>query len=113
MSSDMEQKMQDQIEGSLQIGNLTDAELSLAVAQIMWPMHFWKISNSKLTVYAADVESPRSSFTHTTDDALGKMCVWLANNRDWLLTNDLGILIEDNIDNPHRAIAAAILEASK
>ena len=84
---------------------ITDAELSLAVARIMWSEHEWVWLNDEV---GAVYDGASSSFRYTTDDALGKMCVWLANRREFW-EGEVGYLLKE--DNPHRAIAEAIVES--
>lgn len=90
---------------------LSEIDLSLAVAAIIEPAA--KIRKEKVLYcglwqgeYICTING--RTFNYTTDDALGKMCVWLAkSNADprWIA----GRLASDN---PHRAIAAAIVEVS-
>jgi hypothetical protein len=96
------------------MSKLSDAELSLKVAKIMWPECEWRPWESKgCAVTGYDI--PLRRFKHITDDALGKMCVWLANHLD---SNLFEVSEDDTIiqfallnKNPHRAIAEAIVEA--
>lgn len=73
------------------------------MARVIWPEYVWKQNNDITYCHMLCM-----TFTHTTDDALGKMAIWLAKNssggRDWLQ-----VLLQS--DNPHRAIALAIIEA--
>ena len=97
---------------------MNDAELSLAVAKIMWPEYEWHGANVKAypctkgafrfsgKVPFADIE-----FYHTTDDALGKMCVWLAQHENGGSDADESSICLRDI-NPHRAIAEAIVEVA-
>ena len=105
---------------------LSDSELSLAVAKILWPKYsFRRHSLSKKDgsvflhgLHATEPNMHRSiGFTHTTDDALGKMCVWLANNHGYVGHNatkftylKVGNALTSS--DPNRAIAEAILEAN-
>ena len=105
------------------MSDLTDAELSLAVARILWPEYEWEDWTSSACGFLEN--DCMEQFDHTTDAALGKMCVWYTTgNLD--LTNCKSIpesaemvsyrkyrlfdaLLEDN---PHRAIAEAIVEVN-
>jgi len=97
---------------------MNDSELSLAVARIMWPERepFLTEPSAYKSVW---VDAGIGFFDHTTDDALGKMCVWLARKEcgDLEGTQE-GINIYNGMldwmasDNPYRAIAEAILEAA-
>ncbi|MCK5132733.1 MAG: hypothetical protein KAR40_11345 [Candidatus Sabulitectum sp.] len=101
---------------------LSDAELSLAVARIMVPDFNWKISLGEAVAPEHEIsgrEIYRLSFDCTTDDALGKMCVWLALEQTRVRYVDDPIRefawrIEGLLasGSPHRAIAEAIVEAS-
>ena len=86
---------------------MNDAELSLAVAMIMWPDEDWHQDPVDCGAVCA-----KFFFTHTTDDALGKMCVWLAHHYWGNAVENGARLIFDYLlsDNPHRAIAEAIVE---
>ena len=94
---------------------MNDAELSLAVAKILWPEYEWFKSNVR-GAYRKSGMIIR--FTHTTDDALGKMCKWLAKDNagiddyeEWL-AKALSLADMLGEDNPHRAIAEAIVEVA-
>ena len=96
---------------------MNDAELGLAVAKIMWPDEEWSISGGEVCANHKE-KGGWWKFNHTTDDALGKMCVWLAKlPRNTIATFDRGKTSLDYgiyhclaADNPHRAIAEAIVE---
>jgi len=91
---------------------MNDAELSLAVARIMWPDYEWEhLQDAEMIAYLDHFTLV--SFNHTTDDALGKMCVWLANNMEEQYIEVIGaeLYIMVTSSNPHRAIAEAIVEA--
>lgn len=93
---------------------MNDQDLSLAVAMIMWPEYEWEICDGKVTFNNHITDHPiyggkGNAFNHSTDDALGKMCVWLANNAQY----NADILFIDHYlkgDNPHRAIAEEIVK---
>ena len=95
---------------------MKDSELSLAVARIMWPEHEWEIKGKLVGAFGPYL------FDHTTDDALGKMCVWLAKYAEREFGNTIGAELASAIidaittslcaDNPHRALAEAIVEAA-
>jgi len=88
---------------------MNDAELSLAVAKIMWPKYEWVLDPDD----SSQVKHKTNGgwwhiFSITTDDALGKMCVRLAVDdmaKDYL---------EDYLrrDHHHRRVAEAIVEAN-
>jgi len=96
---------------------MMDTELSLAVAKIMRPEYEWRMPE-EYDIYCIGEKfingklASTEHFLHTTDDALGKMCVWLAHNKPMCSDEYLmQLLLRDN--NPHRAIAEAILEANQ
>ena len=93
--------------------SLADSELSLMVARIMWPEYEWKSdSGSGATQVSKEygvVTHDCESFDHTTDDALGKMCVWLG--KETYVDDDVHWMLRG--DNPNRAIAEAIVEVGK
>ncbi|MES0445053.1 MAG: hypothetical protein ABUJ92_00770 [Desulfobacterales bacterium] len=92
---------------------LTDAELSLKVARITRPDISWFVNNG--VVFSAR-NGVVTDFDYTTDDALGKMCVWLAkywlsiidvdDNACWKMNEIPDFLVDDN---PNRALAEAIV----
>ena len=93
------------------MSKLTDAELSLAVAMILWPEYKWlttKHHGAALRMGQCVELGVPSNFNHTTDDALGKMCKWLANSSPAAKYRLCHYLI---YDNPNRVIAEAIVEA--
>ena len=88
---------------------MKDAELSLAVAKIMWPEYEWCADDNE-AMYM--VRGFITKFNHTTDDALGKMCLFVAQkfaSPESTPDTFVGVL---NCDTPHRAIAEAIVEAA-
>jgi len=96
------------------------AELSLAVARIMWPEYEWALgANWAMRRTVASDRRPLTDtsgdpyyivFDYRTDDAGFKMAVWLANNEEpdsW----EIGWLRDAlEQDNPHRALAEAVKE---
>lgn len=99
---------------------MKDAELSLAVAKIMWPESFWQINDGKTHAFTMSGGLCVVKFDHTTDDSLGKMCVWLGKlPRSTIATFDRGMTSLDYglyhvlaADNPHRSIAEAIVDTA-
>ena len=96
---------------------MTDAELSLAVAMIMWSEYVCVSKGGYVSIQYHD-GTEYTIFYHTTDDALGKMAVWLAKKcgdekytsviaakTDWAV---LTYLLQS--ENPHRELAEAIVE---
>ena len=85
---------------------MNDAKLSFAVAKIMWPENVWVDHGSCAAkghqFYDDDF------FNHTTDDALGKMCVWYAK-KNCLVSDQHRLIAMLASPNPHRAIAKAII----
>ena len=92
---------------------MNDAELSLKVAQIMFPDCKWEEYGGA----AHSFNSKDPFFNVFTDDALGKMCVWLAHARynagksKSKSCADILMAAIMHSDNPHRAIAEAIVES--
>jgi len=81
------------------------AELSLAVARIMWPEYVWEI-HSSCRAFKPGCYDRSMYFDYRTDDAGFKMAVWLAKQHNPPMPVD-GYLC---LDNPHRALAEAIKE---
>lgn len=59
------------------MNKVSDRKLSLAVAKIMWPEYEWVNRCGNICYFPEDNRLDWIVFDHTTDDALGKMCVWL------------------------------------
>lgn len=100
---------------------MSDAELSLAVAKIMWPEYEWESTGTiedAEDAFAYEHDVCVKGFNYTEDDAGMKMCVWLAKKvhckANKLARYGWGTDIESLLisDSPHRAIAEAIIEAS-
>ena len=97
---------------------MNDAELSLAVARIMWPEYEWESwtlladkseATARTTLECAMKEHGKTrTFDHTTDDALGKMCVFGAKHKPMI---NVQVILWQS-DNPHRSIAEAIVETA-
>jgi len=104
---------------------MNDAELSLEVARIMNPEYEWKVYRVLVRgLWRGQWRCSNTRNTHfdyTTDDAGMKMAVWLSNKRE-SLQHDMSIeeIVDDLMtpsiysimlsDNPHRALAEAIVE---
>lgn len=94
------------------MSKLTDTELSLAVALVLQPQYKWRSDKRGCAVRFVNrvtMGPKKVPFSYTTDDALGKMCVWYVKNSEY--GGEIRWLIDE--DNPHRAIAEAIVEISK
>ena len=95
---------------------MDDAELSLTVAKIMWPDDTWMAYGDH-----ARRECDGWLFDHTTDDALGKMCVWFTKHLfcqeyedDYELFRALARVAAClRWNSPHRAIAEEIVETGR
>ena len=88
----------------------SDAELSLAVARIMWPEYEWE-TWPDCAMGFQDLDGDNrcmADFDHTTDDALGKMYRYAAT-----MTNitALRLILVFNKNDEHRELAEAIVEA--
>ena len=95
---------------------MDDKQLSLAVAKVMWPEIDWHHNGFGVLAHKGDGVTHR--FDHTTDNALGKMCIWLASNEEYQCSSTVGgpmairtPMIDDLLtsDNPHDAIAQEIV----
>jgi len=90
------------------------AELSLAVARIMWPELPWRTHVGSQVIATEftgmDWDKILMVFDYRTDASGFKMAVWLANSEEpdsWEIGWFRGALEQDN---PHRALAEAIKE---
>lgn len=110
---------------------MNDAELSLAVARIMWPEYKWKmVDPTSPTDYIIGVKEgePVRRWRYTDDDTGMKMCIWLRNAYERLIDEcapggsamihhlnhapTMGLRIYNALGSkdPHREIAEAIRE---
>lgn len=98
---------------------LTDAELSLAVAKVIWPEYLWGTETrwGEVSVVATTKDFPAyrmpcKRFDYRTDDALGKMAVWASCNEN----ADISKFEEDWLqhalsgNDPHRTLAELVRE---
>ena len=83
--------------------------ISLEVVEILYPEYEW-IEHLNSKVVGTNPSLGLIEFDYTTDDALGKMCVWYANNVN-LLQERLARCLRN--ENKHRALAEAIMEVNK
>ena len=84
------------------------AQKSLTVAQIMWPMHQWKISDSGLTVIC----ETGSRFMLNSDQSLGQEALWIRRNSEKVKS---AIYLGNSLDadDPYEAIADIVIEIGK
>ena len=103
----------------VEVVSMNKRELSLAVARIMRPEYEWG-DEGLARFHCTGIEDVGSDliimhqFNHTTDDALGKMAVWLASydGDKWIYYEHRGNTLKGMLqrNNPHRALAEAIVE---